>query len=248
MSAATEFHYTFPHPKAEWHSLFEKAPVAMAQCQREGNVTALNSALEQRLEQILGSSAHSVRSLRLPDLIQSDDPAETERLLRALFDGERDSFQIDSIPTATHHQVRWIAWHVPSQSGEPDYVLAMAQDVPEEAVPQNDALGYHIQRDREAEQRLQQAEKLEAVGRLAGGVAHDFNNLLTGVLLYCDLLMAHLEPCHRVRKYAEEIRNAGLQATGLVRQLLAVARPSSSGPRLSLSTKSRRGCAICSSA
>ena len=84
----------------------------------------------------------------------------------------------------------------------------------------------------EAEQRLRQAEKLEAVGRLAGGVAHDFNNLLTGVLLYCDLLMAHLEPCHRVRKYAEEIRNAGMQATGLVRQLLAVARPSNSEPRL----------------
>jgi signal transduction histidine kinase len=63
-------------------------------------------------------------------------------------------------------------------------------------------------------------------------VAHDFNNLLTGVLLYCDLLMAHLEPNHRVRKYAEEIRKAGMQATGLVRQLLAVARPTHSEPRV----------------
>jgi signal transduction histidine kinase len=52
------------------------------------------------------------------------------------------------------------------------------------------------------------------------------------VLLYCDLLMAHLEPNHRVRKYAEEIRKAGMQATGLVRQLLAVARPANSEPRL----------------
>jgi len=86
--------------------------------------------------------------------------------------------------------------------------------------------------NQQAEQRLRQAEKLEAVGRLAGGVAHDFNNLLTGVLLYCDLLMAHLEPCHRVRKYAEEIRKAGLQATSLVRQLLAVARPSNSEAQL----------------
>jgi two-component system cell cycle sensor histidine kinase/response regulator CckA len=86
--------------------------------------------------------------------------------------------------------------------------------------------------DHEAAQRLRQAEKLEAVGRLAEGVAHDFNNLLTGVLLYCDLLMAGLEPGHQVRKYAEEIRNAGMQATGLVRQLLAVARPANSEPRL----------------
>ena len=70
------------------------------------------------------------------------------------------------------------------------------------------------------------------MGRLAGGVAHDFNTLLTGVLLYCDLLVTGLEPGHRARKYAEEIRSAGLQATGLVRQLLAVSRPSSCEARL----------------
>jgi signal transduction histidine kinase len=46
------------------------------------------------------------------------------------------------------------------------------------------------------------------------------------------LLLANLEPCHRVRKYAEEIRKAGMQATGLVRQLLAVARPATCEPRL----------------
>ena len=81
-------------------------------------------------------------------------------------------------------------------------------------------------------ERLRQAERLEAVGRLAGGVAHDFNNLLTGILLYCDLLMASIEPGHRARKYADEIRKAGMQASGLVRQLLAIARPASSQPRL----------------
>lgn len=80
-------------------------------------------------------------------------------------------------------------------------------------------------------QRLRQAGGLESVGRLAGGVAHDFNNLLTGVLLYCDLLMA-LQPEDRVRKYVEEIRNAGIQATGLVRQLLTVARPATCDPCL----------------
>ena len=77
-----------------------------------------------------------------------------------------------------------------------------------------------------------QAERLEAVGRLAGGVAHDFNNLLTGILLYCDLLTASIEPDHRARKYAEEIRKASVQASGLVRQLLAIARPPNFQPRL----------------
>jgi signal transduction histidine kinase len=85
---------------------------------------------------------------------------------------------------------------------------------------------------RQAEQRLRQAERLESVGRLAGGVAHDFNNLLTGVLLYCDLLLGGLESGNPLRKYAEEIRWAGTQATALVRQLLAVARPQNAAPQL----------------
>jgi two-component system, cell cycle sensor histidine kinase and response regulator CckA len=75
------------------------------------------------------------------------------------------------------------------------------------------------------EQRLRRAASLESVGRLAAGVAHDFNNLLTGILLYCDLLLATLEQAHRGRKYAEEIRGASLQGAALIRQLLAVTRP-----------------------
>lgn len=82
-----------------------------------------------------------------------------------------------------------------------------------------------------ARQRLQQAERLETVGRLAGGVAHDFNNVLTGVLLYCDLLMSVLGPSDRARKYAEEIRKAGMQVTGLVRRLLTVVRSNKSSPQ-----------------
>jgi two-component system, cell cycle sensor histidine kinase and response regulator CckA len=93
-------------------------------------------------------------------------------------------------------------------------------------------LAESISHTQKAEERRQQEERLEAMGRLAGGVAHDFNNILTGVLLYCDLLLANLEPGHQARKYAEEIRRAGTQATGLIRQLFSVVRPTNSEPRL----------------
>jgi two-component system cell cycle sensor histidine kinase/response regulator CckA len=208
MRAAAEIPGTPQDSKTGLHPLFEKAPFALAQCQPPGNITALNPALEQ----MLGGRARVARALRFADLMHPQERAQAEQLLVELFAGQRESFQMDSQTTGTtSRRVRWTTWRVPGTNGTADYALVLAED----------ALRNH-----DAEQRLRQSEKLEAMGRLAGSVAHDFNNLLTGVLLYCDLLMASLDPGDRARKYAEEIRNAGMQATGMVRQLLAVARPS----------------------
>jgi signal transduction histidine kinase len=68
------------------------------------------------------------------------------------------------------------------------------------------------------------ASKMEAIGRLLGGVAHDFNNLLTGILLYCDLLLEGLENDDRLRRYAEEIRSASESGGALIQQLLTMTR------------------------
>jgi signal transduction histidine kinase len=80
--------------------------------------------------------------------------------------------------------------------------------------------------DRTADaKQLLESEKLEAMGRVVGGVAHDFNNLLTGILLYCDLLITGLGSDHPLLAYAKEIRRAGGHSSGLIQQLLTVARP-----------------------
>jgi len=76
----------------------------------------------------------------------------------------------------------------------------------------------------QTEQQLRDAHKMEAIGRLVGGVAHDFNNLLTGMVLCSELILAGLEPDSRLRRFAEEIRKAGEQGAGLIQQLMAVAR------------------------
>ena len=73
--------------------------------------------------------------------------------------------------------------------------------------------------------------KMEAIGRLVSGVAHDFNNLLTGIMLYCDLLLAGLKD-NRMRHHAEEIRMAGEHGAALIQQLMAVARQETIEPRL----------------
>lgn len=74
------------------------------------------------------------------------------------------------------------------------------------------------------EAQFRQAQKMEAVGHLAGGVAHDFNNLLTAIIGYCDLSLRRLTPNDFVHRNIEEVKKAGERAAGLTRQLLAFSR------------------------
>ena len=77
---------------------------------------------------------------------------------------------------------------------------------------------------RQSEEQLRQAQKLEAVGRLAGGIAHDFNNILTATSGYCELLLQHLERGDSRRRDVQGIQQATDRAATLIRQLLAFSR------------------------
>ena len=77
---------------------------------------------------------------------------------------------------------------------------------------------------RRSEDHLRQVQKMEAIGRLAGGVAHDFNNLLTAIMGYSELSLSHLQPGDQARKNAEQIRQAAVRAAALTHQLLAFGR------------------------
>ncbi|MCX8038507.1 MAG: PAS domain S-box protein [Candidatus Sumerlaeia bacterium] len=77
---------------------------------------------------------------------------------------------------------------------------------------------------RTLEMQLQQAQRLQAIGKLAGGIAHDFNNLLTTILGYCDLMLNQISVGSPLRRDVEEIKKAAGRATSLTQQLLAFAR------------------------
>ncbi|MDD5677979.1 MAG: PAS domain S-box protein [Kiritimatiellae bacterium] len=81
------------------------------------------------------------------------------------------------------------------------------------------------------ENELQQAHKMESVGRLAGGVAHDFNNILQIILGNIELALARMEPDDPLRDDLEEVQIAGRRAADLTRQLLGFARKQTIAPR-----------------
>jgi two-component system cell cycle sensor histidine kinase/response regulator CckA len=85
---------------------------------------------------------------------------------------------------------------------------------------------------RHSEEQLRQAQKMEAVGRLAGGVAHDFNNVLTAIFGYSDLLLEEFTLDDPRRADVQEIRRSAERAAALTRQLLAFSRKQVMQPRL----------------
>jgi two-component system cell cycle sensor histidine kinase/response regulator CckA len=91
-------------------------------------------------------------------------------------------------------------------------------------------LAHDVTERRRLEERLTQAEKMEAIGRLAGGVAHDFNNLLTVISGYAEILLAR--PDMPGRDHIGEIAHAAEQASSLTRQLLAFSRRQVLHPRV----------------
>ncbi len=130
----------------------------------------------------------------------------------------------DSVAKTTSAVGETEKWRHRTKDGKVIYVEITSHTLPIDKGNSRLVVVNDVTERKQLEERFLQAQKMEAVGQLAGGVAHDFNNLLTIITGYSQLLLGRLGSADPMRGYAEEIKNAGDRAASLTRQLLAFSR------------------------
>jgi two-component system, cell cycle sensor histidine kinase and response regulator CckA len=140
----------------------------------------------------------------------------------------------DDLPLAVQRRDRWFAGHsdvsefrILTRDSEERWLRDHGRPAHSEAegrVVRIYGAGHDITQRKHLEDPLRQAQKMEAVGRLAGGMAHDFNNLLQVIAGYSDVLLRRLPHRSRLRGYVHEINNVANQGAMLTRQLMAISR------------------------
>ena len=202
--------------EARFRRLVERAPLGSFLNDAAGNTIYCNP----RLAAIFGRPADEIVAGKWRDAVHPGDQEPLMAACMAFYAGDDDEMQYDyrivrpdgAIRDLVVEQVR-----LRMRDGSTEGYIGIIDDVTEHRV---------------LEEQLRQSQKLEAVGRLAGGVAHDFNNLLTVIANYGQFLKQELPPGTRGRADLEELLGATRRATSLTRQLLTFGRKQPTSPKL----------------
>jgi PAS domain S-box-containing protein len=209
--------------ESRFRAIFEQAAIGMADSSLDARFIRLN----QRFCEIMGYSRQELLGLTFREITHPDDLARDEQLVAQLLRGERSSFAVEKRYLRKDGRVVWADLMVSllrSPSGEPMHFVAVVEDITGQKQAEDER--------RNLERQLLQAQKMESVGRLAGGVAHDFNNHLTVINGYCAMLLNEMGPGDPQREQVEEILLAGNRAATLTQQLLAFSRKQVAEPRV----------------
>jgi two-component system, cell cycle sensor histidine kinase and response regulator CckA len=192
------------HSERTLRTTFDNEPDCVKLVARNGSLLEMNAA---GLAMIEADSIEDVRGKSVIELIAPEHREAFRLLHERVFRGERCTLEFDLIGLrGTRRSMETTAAPLPDDSGEIIAHLAVTRDVTAR---------------RELEEQLRQAQKMESLGRIAGGVAHDFNNLLTAIIGYGEAIE---QRGGAAAADAQEILRAADRAGDLVRQLLAFSR------------------------
>ncbi len=197
-----------------YRDLFENANDAIYIHDLEGNFLSIN----KKGEHLSGYSREQLATMNIAQLLTADTlQIASDYLAKKLSDGAADTvYQIEFLTSNGNLIPLEINSRLIYQSGKPVAVQGIARDISER---------------RNLEEQLRQSQKMEAIGRLAGGLAHDFNNLLTAIIGYTQLAQLRLGE-HPAQKDIGEIEKAAHRAATLTQQLLAFSRKQVLQPKL----------------
>jgi two-component system, cell cycle sensor histidine kinase and response regulator CckA len=193
---------------------FHNTPMAIATLSRDGRILQTNAAFAR----LLGDAARPKDGDRLAaETVQDKDRAGLMSLVAAAADGRGEMPPIDvGISGGTRSARAFVSPSSDRKDGEEAAILYLLD----------------ITEQRALQEQFTQAQKMQAVGQLAGGVAHDFNNVLTAIIGYSDLLLASHRPTDPSFQDIMQIKQNANRAASLVRQLLAFSRRQTMRPQV----------------
>ncbi len=162
------------------------------------------------------------------EAVHPDDRAAVDQAYRGSVREGRDSYEIEHrlVRRATG-EIRWVlerCEHIKDSAGKIVRSVGMVQDITEQKRAEEEKA--------RLQQQLLQAQKMESIGRLAGGVAHDFNNMLMVILGHAEVALSQAAPEDPLAPHLRDILEAARHSAELVRQLLTFARQQPVAPRV----------------
>lgn len=200
--------------KRRVEAVIESSPLAIISLDIDGLVTSWNRAAEE----MFGWKAEEVIGKPLPT-VPEEESDDFKRMIARLGRGERIVARNVRRRRKDGTILDARLWVAPLYG-------------PDGAIRGNIGVLTDITSQRRMEQQFFQSQKMEAIGRLAGGVAHDFNNVITVIAGYGQMLLEGAKDDPMLREAAEEVLNSADRAAGLARQLLAFSRRQAIQPRV----------------
>ena len=193
--------------EARYRALIEDAPLGIVTIDKDGNLIEVNA----KLMEIMGSPSRDA-SLAInvhdyPPTVQSDFSRQVKTCLE---EGVIQSYEAPY--TSKWGKSLYLRYH-----------LRPITDTPRQA-PTILGIVEDITREKQREEQLRQAQKMEALGLMAGGVAHDLNNILSGIVSYPELLLLDLDTESPLRGPLQAVQTSGEKAAEIVQDLLTLAR------------------------
>jgi PAS domain S-box-containing protein len=199
----------------KFRSALQHSPIGMAVVGPDGRWSEVNPALCK----IVGYTRGELLVTDFQSMTHPDDRLASLRFVRRMLDRQIESFQTEKRYLHKAGHVIWVQLNVSlawNPDGTPRHFVAQIQDITERKRAE--------EQRKKLEEQLRKAQRMEALGTLAGGTAHEFNNILGIIIGYGDLAKTELDPGHRAAKYLDEVLKAGLRAKEIVQQILTFTR------------------------